>query len=184
MHQVFVEGGSTPALLAVHQDATGEQALALSYAKAIGVTRAGVLETTFAEGETDLFGEQAVLCGGVGALVKAGFDTLVEAEDAQPEVAYFECLHELGIVGLDLFYRGGLQRLLDEHVELRDHARSGRASSRTPPDRKCARCSTRSATAPTRAPGSPSTKPVGRGSATRQREQNHPIEEVGARLRA
>ena len=100
--------GGTPALLAVHQDATGAaQALALSYAKGIGVTRAGVIETTFAEEtETDLFGEQAVLCGGVSALVKAGFETLVEA-GYQPEVAYFECLHELKLI-VDLMYQGGL----------------------------------------------------------------------------
>ena len=97
-----------PALIAVHQDATGQaHALALSYGKGLGVTRAGVLETTFAEEtETDLFGEQAVLCGGASALVKAGFETLVEA-GYQPEVAYFECLHELKLI-VDLMYRGGL----------------------------------------------------------------------------
>ncbi len=108
VREVFVEGGGTPALLAVHQDATGNaKELALSYAKALGVTRAGVIETTFAEEtETDLFGEQAVLCGGVSALVKAGFETLVKA-GYQPEVAYFECLHELKLI-VDLMYRGGL----------------------------------------------------------------------------
>jgi ketol-acid reductoisomerase len=108
VREVFVEGAGTPALLAVHQDATGHaRALALSYARGIGVTRAGVIETTFAEEtETDLFGEQAVLCGGVSALVKAGFDTLVDA-GYQPEVAYFECLHELKLI-VDLMYRGGL----------------------------------------------------------------------------
>jgi ketol-acid reductoisomerase len=108
LREVFVEGGGTPALLAVHQDATGNaKGLALSYAKALGVTRAGVIETTFAEEtETDLFGEQAVLCGGVSALVKAGFETLVKA-GYQPEVAYFECLHELKLI-VDLMYRGGL----------------------------------------------------------------------------
>ena len=96
VREVFREGGGTPALLAVHQDASGQaRQVALAYAKAIGATRAGVIETTFAEEtETDLFGEQAVLCGGVSALVKAGFETLVEA-GYQPEVAYFECLHEL-----------------------------------------------------------------------------------------
>ena len=104
----IVEGGGTPALFAVHQDATGKaKALALSYAQGIGVTRAGVLETTFTEEtETDLFGEQAVLCGGVSALVKAGFETLVDA-GYQPEIAYFECLHELKLI-VDLMYRGGL----------------------------------------------------------------------------
>jgi ketol-acid reductoisomerase len=108
VREVFTEGGGTPALLAVHQDASGHaRALALSYAKGIGVTRAGVIETTFAEEtETDLFGEQAVLCGGVSALIKAGFETLVNA-GYQPEVAYFECLHELKLI-VDLMYRGGL----------------------------------------------------------------------------
>jgi ketol-acid reductoisomerase len=108
VREVFVEGAGTPALLAVERDATGgARALALSYAKGIGVTRAGVIETTFKEEtETDLFGEQAVLCGGVSALVKAGFATLVEA-GYQPEVAYFECLHELKLI-VDLMYRGGL----------------------------------------------------------------------------
>src|SRR5450755_3577775 len=109
VREVFIEGGGTPALLAVHQDATGKaKALALSYASAIGAARAGVLETTFTEEtETDLFGEQAVLCGGVSALVKAGFETLVDA-GYQPEVAYFECLHELKLI-VDLMYRGGLR---------------------------------------------------------------------------
>ena len=108
VREVYVEGGGTPALLAVEQDATGgAKALALSYAKGLGVTRAGVIETTFAEEtETDLFGEQAVLCGGVSALVKAAFGTLVEA-GYQPEIAYFECMHELKLI-VDLMYRGGL----------------------------------------------------------------------------
>ncbi|HLE27351.1 MAG TPA: ketol-acid reductoisomerase [Anaerolineales bacterium] len=108
VREVFLEGGGTPALLAVHQDATGQaRPFTLSYAKALGVTRAGVIETTFAEEtETDLFGEQAVLCGGVSALVKAGFETLVKA-GYQPEIAYFECLHELKLI-VDLMYRGGL----------------------------------------------------------------------------
>src|SRR5437867_4805049 len=108
VRELFVEGAGTPALIAMHQDATGQaRALALSYAKGIGVTRAGVLETTFAEEtETDLFGEQAVLCGGVSELIKAGFETLTEA-GYQPEVAYFECLHELKLI-VDLIYRGGL----------------------------------------------------------------------------
>jgi ketol-acid reductoisomerase len=108
VRELYVEGGGTPALIAVHQDATGHaKALALSYAKGIGVTRAGVIETTFTEEtETDLFGEQAVLCGGATALVKAGFETLVNA-GYQPEVAYFECLHELKLI-VDLMYRGGI----------------------------------------------------------------------------
>ncbi|HXG54483.1 MAG TPA: ketol-acid reductoisomerase, partial [Vicinamibacterales bacterium] len=108
VRELYQEGAGTPALLAVHQDASGSaRAVALSYASALGVTRAGVIETTFAEEtETDLFGEQAVLCGGVSALVKAGFETLVEA-GYQPEVAYFECLHELKLI-VDLMYQGGL----------------------------------------------------------------------------
>jgi ketol-acid reductoisomerase len=108
VREVFEEGGGVPALVAIHQDASGNaKALALSYGKGIGVTRAGVLETTFTEEtETDLFGEQAVLCGGAAELVKAGFETLVEA-GYQPEIAYFECLHELKLI-VDLMYRGGL----------------------------------------------------------------------------
>ena len=108
VREVYIEGGGTPALLAVDQDATGgAHALALAYAKGLGVTRAGVIETTFKEEtETDLFGEQAVRCGGVSALVKAAFGTLVEA-GYQPEIAYFECMHELKLIG-DLMYRGGL----------------------------------------------------------------------------
>jgi ketol-acid reductoisomerase len=108
VRELFVEGGGTPALVAIEQDASGQAlAQALSYARGIGTTRAGVLVTTFKEEtETDLFGEQAVLCGGVSALIKAGFQTLVDA-GYQPEVAYFECLHELKLI-VDLIYRGGL----------------------------------------------------------------------------
>ncbi len=108
VRELYKEGGGTPALLAVEQNAGGHaREDALAYAKALGATRAGVLETTFAEEtETDLFGEQAVLCGGTSALVKAGFQTLVDA-GYQPEVAYFECLHELKLI-VDLMYRGGL----------------------------------------------------------------------------
>ncbi len=108
VRETYKEGGGVPALLAIHQDASGQaDALALSYAKGIGATRAGVINTTFAEEtETDLFGEQAVLCGGTSELVKAGFKTLVDA-GYQPEIAYFECLHELKLI-VDLMYRGGL----------------------------------------------------------------------------
>ena len=108
VREVFVEGAGTPGLLAVHQDASGSaKGLALAYARAIGCTRAGVIETTFAEEtETDLFGEQVVLCGGAAALVRAGFEKLVSA-GYQPEVAYFECLHELKLI-VDLMYQGGL----------------------------------------------------------------------------
>jgi len=109
VREVFIEGAGVPGLLAVHQDASGgARALALSYGRAIGCARAGIIETTFKEEtETDLFGEQAVLCGGTSALVKAGFETLIEA-GYQPEIAYFECLHELKLI-VDLMYRGGLQ---------------------------------------------------------------------------
>lgn len=108
VREVFTEGAGTPGLLAVHQDATGQaKARALAYARAIGCTRAGVIETTFKEEtETDLFGEQVVLCGGVTALIRAAFETLVKA-GYQPEVAYFECLHELKLI-VDLLYQGGL----------------------------------------------------------------------------
>jgi ketol-acid reductoisomerase len=108
VRETFAAGEGVPALVAVHQDASGQaHQFALSYAKGIGATRAGALATTFAEEtETDLFGEQAVLCGGLSALTKAGFQTLVEA-GYQPEVAYFECLHELKLI-VDLMYRGGL----------------------------------------------------------------------------
>jgi ketol-acid reductoisomerase len=111
VRRTFTEGGAVPALFAIYQDATGTaREKALSYADGIGSTRAGVLETTFKEEtETDLFGEQAVLCGGATALVKAGFETLVEA-GYQPEVAYFECLHELKLI-VDLMYEGGLSTM-------------------------------------------------------------------------
>lgn len=109
VRETFVEGGGVPSLLAVHQDASGQaDAVALAYGAAIGSGRAGILDTTFSEEtETDLFGEQAVLCGGASELIKAGFQTLVDA-GYQPEVAYFECLHELKLI-VDLMYRGGLR---------------------------------------------------------------------------
>jgi ketol-acid reductoisomerase len=108
VREVFTQGGGVPALIAVEQDASGGAFDdALAYAKGLGSARAGVLKTTFTEEtETDLFGEQTILCGGVSALVKAGFETLVEA-GYQPEVAYFECMHELKLI-VDLFYQGGL----------------------------------------------------------------------------
>jgi ketol-acid reductoisomerase len=111
VRRVFTEGSGVPALFAVYQDPTGQaKELALSYAKAIGGTRAGVLETSFQEEtETDLFGEQCVLCGGTTELIKAGFETLVGA-GYQPEVAYFECLHELKLI-VDLLYEGGFEKM-------------------------------------------------------------------------
>ncbi|MGG0821802.1 ketol-acid reductoisomerase [Paenibacillus turicensis] len=113
VRRTYVEGFGVPGLIAVHQDATGNaKQIGLAYAKGIGCTRAGVIETTFREEtETDLFGEQAVLCGGVTALIKAGFETLTEAGYA-PEMAYFECLHELKLI-VDLVYEGGLATMRD-----------------------------------------------------------------------
>ncbi|OCA83260.1 ketol-acid reductoisomerase [Bacillus sp. FJAT-27225] len=111
VRRTYQEGAGVPALFAVHQDYTGQaREIALAYAKGIGSARAGVLETSFQEEtETDLFGEQAVLCGGLTSLVKAGFETLTEA-GYQPEVAYFECLHELKLI-VDLMYEGGLENM-------------------------------------------------------------------------
>lgn len=111
VRRVYEEGKGVPCLFAVYQDATGTaRELALEYANAIGGTRAGVLETTFKEEtETDLFGEQSVLCGGLTSLIKAGFETLTEA-GYQPEVAYFECLHEMKLI-VDLLYEGGFEKM-------------------------------------------------------------------------
>jgi ketol-acid reductoisomerase len=111
VRRTFTEGSGVPCLIAIYQDPSGEtKDLALAWAKGIGGTKAGVIETTFKdETETDLFGEQAVLCGGSAELIKAGFDTLVEAGYA-PELAYFECLHELKLI-VDLYYEGGLSRM-------------------------------------------------------------------------
>lgn len=111
LRRLFVEGVGVPALWAVFQDATGNaEAMTLAYARAIGCTRAGVLRTTIAEEtETDLFGEQSVLCGGVTALIRAGFEILVEA-GYQPEIAYFECMHEMKLI-VDLMYQGGMSSM-------------------------------------------------------------------------
>lgn len=113
VRQTYTQGGGTPALVAIHQDATGNSlALALAYAKGLGCARAGVMETSFREEtETDLFGEQAVLCGGLMALVRNGYDVLVRAGYA-PEMAYFECLHELKLI-VDLLYTGGFVKMCD-----------------------------------------------------------------------
>ncbi len=129
LRRLYTEGLGAPALIAIHQDSSGKaREVALAYAKGIGCTRAGVLETTFAEEtETDLFGEQTVLCGGVSALVKAGFEVLVEA-GYQPEVAYFECLHELKLI-VDLIYQGGLSYMrysVSDTAEYGDYTRGPR----------------------------------------------------------
>ena len=129
LRQVYTEGKGTPAIVAVHQDASGKaKDIALAYAKGIGCSRAGVIETTFAEEtETDLFGEQTVLCGGITCLIKAGFETLVEA-GYQPEIAYFECLHELKLI-VDLIYQGGLNYMrysVSHTAEYGDYTRGPR----------------------------------------------------------
>jgi ketol-acid reductoisomerase len=126
MREVYTKNSGVPGLLAVHQDASGNaHATALAYARGVGCTRAGVLDTTFKEEtETDLFGEQAVLCGGVAALVKAAFETLVEA-GYQPESAYFECMHELKLI-VDLFYQGGMEYMrysVSDTAEYGDYTR-------------------------------------------------------------
>ncbi len=129
LRQLYTEGIGPPAIVAVHQDASGKaKNIALAYAKGIGCSRAGVIETTFAEEtETDLFGEQTVLCGGVTSLVKAAFETLVEA-GYQPEIAYFECLHELKLI-VDLIYQGGLSYMrysVSDTAEYGDYTRGPR----------------------------------------------------------
>ena len=126
MREVFVRGSGVPGLLAVHQDASGRaHDVGLAYARGVGCARAGVLDTTFKEEtETDLFGEQSVLCGGVTALIKAAFDTLVEA-GYQPESAYFECMHELKLI-VDLLYQGGMEYMrysVSDTAEYGDYSR-------------------------------------------------------------
>ncbi len=129
MRRIYTEGSGVPALLAIHQDTSGKaKEMGLAYAKGIGCTRAGVLETTFREEtETDLFGEQTVLCGGLSALIKAAYETLVEA-GYQPELAYFECLHEVKLI-VDLFYQGGLAYMrysVSDTAEYGDYSRGPR----------------------------------------------------------
>jgi ketol-acid reductoisomerase len=187
VREVFVEGGGTPALLAVHQDASGTaKQLALSYAKAIGGTRAGVIETTFTEEtETDLFGEQAVLCGGASALVKAGFETLVEA-GYQPEIAYFECLHELKLI-VDLMYRGGLNYMRYSISDTAEHGDyTGGPRIVTDQTRQAMKQLLKEIQDGTYARNWIAENESGREwfEATRQREQEHEIEHVGERLRS
>ena len=129
VRRVYTEGAGVPALIAIYQDASGKaKETALAYARGIGATKVGVLETTFEEEtETDLFGEQAVLCGGCTALVQAGFETLVEA-GYQPEIAYFECLHELKLI-VDLMYEGGMSFMrysISNTAEYGDYTRGPR----------------------------------------------------------
>jgi ketol-acid reductoisomerase len=129
LRQLYTEGKGPPAIVAVHQDASGKaRDIALAYAKGIGCSRAGIIETTFAEEtETDLFGEQTVLCGGISALIKAAFETLVEA-GYQPEIAYFEVCHELKLI-VDLIYQGGLSYMrysVSDTAEYGDYTRGPR----------------------------------------------------------
>ena len=187
MRDLFVQGPGVPGLLAVQQDVSGKaRDVALAYGKGVGCTRAGVIETTFKEEtETDLFGEQTVLCGGVSALIKAAFETLVKA-GYQPEVAYFECMHELKLI-VDLFYQGGLAymrysvsdtaefgdysrgpRVVDEHVraemqKILGEIQSGQFAREWVLENQANRASFL---------------------ATRRAEADHPIEEVGKRLRS
>lgn len=183
----YEKGAGVPSLVAIHQDASG-QALqtALAYAKGIGATRAGVIETTFKEEtETDLFGEQSVLCGGVSELVKAGFDTLVEA-GYQPEIAYFECLHELKLI-VDLFYQGGISYMrysVSDTAEYGDYTRGRRIiteDTRQEMRRILAEVQN-GQFAREWILENQARRPV--FNALRKREAEHPIEAVGKKLRA
>ena len=187
VREVFTEGGGVPGLVAVEQDASGKAlAYALSYAKGIGCTRAGVLETTFTEEtETDLFGEQAVLCGGAVALCKAGFEVLTEA-GYQPELAYFEVLHELKLI-VDLLYRGGVEYM---NYSVSDTAEWGgfeaQAKIVTPATKAAMKQLLTDIQDGTFATKFINENNTGRhGFAKyRQAERDHPIEKVGAGLRA
>ena len=186
VREVFLEGGGTPALIAVEQDATGSaRHLAMSYAKGLGVTRAGVIETTFAEEtETDLFGEQTVLCGGVSALIKAGFETLVEA-GYQPEIAYFECMHELKLI-VDLIYRGGLNYMRYSVSDTAEHGDyTGGPRVVTDETRAAMRGILKDIQTGTYAEKWIAEDKAGRPwfMAQRKAEQEHQIEKVGAELR-
>jgi ketol-acid reductoisomerase len=187
VRETFVEGGGVPALIAVHQDVSGKaDALALSYAWAIGAGRAGVLTTTFSEEtETDLFGEQVVLCGGVSALVKAGFETLVNA-GYQPEVAYFECLHELKLI-VDLMYRGGLDYMrysISDTAEYGDYVTGPRiVTEQTREEMKKVLAEIKDGTF-ARNWIAENQKGRPEFEKTRMAERGHPIEEVGKKLRA
>jgi ketol-acid reductoisomerase len=186
VRELFQEGAGTPALFAIHQDATGQaRATTLSYAKGIGVTRAGVIETTFAEEtETDLFGEQAVLCGGTSALVKAGFQTLVDA-GYQPEVAYFECMHELKLI-VDLMYQGGLNYMRYSISDTAEHGDyTGGPKIVTDETKKAMKKMLDDIRSGEYARGWIAENAAGRPvfNKTRDAEQNQLIEQVGARLR-
>lgn len=186
LRRLYLEGAGVPGLIAVHQDCTGQaRDLALAYAKAVGLTRAGVFETTFQEEtETDLFGEQCVLCGGVSELIKAGFETLVEAGYA-PEIAYFECLHELKLI-VDLIYEGGLsemRRRISNTAEYGDYRTGRRIINETVREEmKQVLAEIRSGEfARDWVLENQANQPVLR--AMRRREREHQIEEIGKELR-
>ena len=187
MRELFTEGVGVPALIAIHQDVTGQaKPLTLAYAKGTGNTKAGVIETTFAEEtETDLFGEQTVLCGGVTALIKAGFETLVEA-GYQPEIAYFECLHELKLI-VDLIYEGGLSYMRYSVSDTAEHGDyTGGQRIITEATRAEMRQMLREIQDGTYAGKWILENQAGRPffNTMRQREKEHPIEVVGRKLRA
>ncbi len=183
----YEKGAGVPSLVAIHQDASGNALeTALAYAKGLGATRAGVIETTFEEEtETDLFGEQAVLCGGVTELVKASFDTLVDA-GYQPEIAYFECLHELKLI-VDLFYQGGISFMrysVSDTAEYGDYSRGKRII--TEETRETMQEILAEVQSGEFAREWILENQAGRPvfNALRRAENEHPIEEVGAKLRA
>ncbi len=187
VREVFVEGSGVPCLIAVYQDSTGQaHANALAYAKGIGGTRAGVLETTFLEEtETDLFGEQVILCGGVSALIKASFETLIEA-GYQPESAFFETMHELKLI-VDLIYEGGLTRMrqvVSDTAEYGDYVTGPRVIDDQ------VKATLRQVLAEIQngefAKRWITENQVGRPAflAMRRQEQEHPVEQVGKQLRS
>ena len=186
VRRTYTEGSGVPCLIAVHQDATGQaRELALAYANGIGGARAGVLETTFKdETETDLFGEQAVLCGGCTALIKAGFETLVEAGYA-PENAYFECLHEMKLI-VDLMYQGGMAAMrysISDTAEYGDYMVGNRiVTDETKKEMKKVLTEIQDGTF---ARNWLMENQVGRPqfNAVRRMEAEHPIEKVGKELR-
>jgi len=187
MRDLFVQGPGVPALVAVQQDVTGKaRDMALAYGKGVGCTRAGVIETTFKEEtETDLFGEQAALCGGISHLIKASFETLVEA-GYQPEVAYFECMHEMKLI-VDLFYQGGLAYMrysVSDTAEYGDYTRGPRVvSEQTKAEMKKILSEIQSGQFAREWVLENQANRAG-FLAMRRRDAEHQIEEVGKRLRA
>ncbi len=187
VRRTYEQGQGVPALFAVYQDASGQaRDLAMAYAKGIGGTRGGILETTFREEtETDLFGEQAVLCGGLSALIKAGFETLVEA-GYQPELAYFECLHEVKLI-VDLVVEGGLAKMRDSisnTAEYGDYVSGPRViTDETKAEMKRILTDIQTGTFARNFVVENQSGKAG-FTAMRRREAEHPIEEVGKDLRA